>query len=85
MIEPFEIRLTDERLCRIREQVAAFEWDDLADAGGWQSGVGIADLRRLVDHWLGGYDWRAQEAKLNRRSHYKADVEGIPLGARPVS
>lgn len=79
MPEPFTIAIPEARLAWIRERIDAFDWDAVADAGGWRSGVGLADLRRLVDHWRHSYDWRAQEARLNRMPHFIADVDGQAL------
>lgn len=73
---PFTIHVPQERLDAIRQRVAAFDWAAVPDAGGWTSGVGMADLRRLVDHWLNGFDWRAAEARLNTLPQFTADVEG---------
>jgi len=79
MPAPFTIAVPDERLAAIRARVAAFDWDMLPDAGGWRSGVGLADLRRLVDHWLTRYDWRAQERRLNALPQFTVDVLGQRL------
>ena len=79
MIRPFTIAITDDRLSRIRRQLEDFDWQEFPDAGGWKSGVGLADLRRLVDYWLKTFDWRSQEAKLNRRQHHLADIDGQTL------
>ena len=76
MAEPFEISVSDERLSVIRQRIAAFRWEDVPDAGGWRSGVGLADLRRLTGYWLEQYDWRRQEARLNAFPHFLADVDG---------
>src|SRR3546814_10977146 len=75
MPEPFNIAVPDERLHSIRARLEAFDWSALPDAGGWESGVGIADLRRLVDYWLRRYDWRVQEARLNRLAQFTAEVQ----------
>ena len=48
MIEPYKIIVPDERLTAIRAKVQAYDWDQLSDAGGWRSGVGLRDLRRLT-------------------------------------
>ena len=79
MAEPYTIAVPDDRLAAIRAKVAAFDFADLPDAGGWQSGVGVADLRRLVDHWLRRYDWRAMERRLNMLPHFMADIAGQRL------
>ncbi|CAA9540151.1 MAG: Epoxide hydrolase [uncultured Thermomicrobiales bacterium] len=77
--EQFTIAIPDERLAAIRTKVEAFEWDAFPDAGGWRSGVGLADLRRLVRHWLDRYDWRVHEQRLNRLPQFTATVLGERL------
>lgn len=75
MIRPFIIAIPQTRVDQIRERVEQYNWDDLADAGGWKSGVGITDLRRLTTYWLDQYDWRAAEAQLNRQPHFLTTVD----------
>ncbi|MDB5632463.1 MAG: epoxide hydrolase [Tardiphaga sp.] len=79
MAQPFSITVSDARLAFIWARVEAFDWSSVADAGGWRSGVGLADVRRLVDYWLTRYDWRAQERRLNLLPHFTADVLGQRL------
>ncbi len=79
MAEPFTIAVPDAKLAAIRERVAAFDWDAVPDAGGWRSGVGLADLRRLVEHWLTRFDWRAQERRLNALPQFTAEMLGQRL------
>jgi pimeloyl-ACP methyl ester carboxylesterase len=79
MIKPFTIAVPDERLALIAAKVASFDWGSLPDAGGWQSGVGLADLKRLVDHWRMRFDWRAQERRLNALPQFTTEVLGQRL------
>ena len=73
---PFRIAIPQARLDSIRDRVERFGWDDLPDAGAWSAGAGGADLRRLVDHWLHRFDWRAQEAALNELPQFTVDLDG---------
>lgn len=34
------------------------------------------ELRRLVDHWLDGFDWRAAEAEINALPSHSLDIDG---------
>ena len=79
MPEPFNIVVSDERLASIRARLEAFDWSAVPHADGWEIGVGVVDLRRLIDYWLHRYDWRAHEARLNRLPHFMADVQGQRL------
>lgn len=78
MPEPFTIAVPQTRLDAIRAQVERFDWN-MPDSCGWSAGVGLADLRRLIDHWLYRFDWRAQEARLNRLPQFTADMLGQRL------
>ena len=76
MISPYTIYIPDARLAAIMAATRAYDWDALPDAGGWTAGVGVSDLKRLVGHWCGEYDWRATERRLNALPNFMADVEG---------
>lgn len=79
MPESFTIDIPGERLTIIRTSLERFDWSSFPDAGGWGSGVSIADLRRLVDHWLELYDWRATERRLNALPQFTGDILGQRL------
>ncbi|MCA1455893.1 alpha/beta fold hydrolase [Bradyrhizobium sp. BRP22] len=79
MATPYKIEISDDRLATIARKVAAYDWSELPDAGGWRSGVGVADLQRLVTYWQDVYDWRAVERRLNRLPNFMTDIDGEHL------
>ncbi|HXH17073.1 MAG TPA: alpha/beta fold hydrolase [Sphingomonas sp.] len=79
MAKPFTIAVPDERLAAINAKVASFDWGALPDAGSWQSGVGLADLKRLVDYWRTRFDWRSQERRLNAMPQFTTELLGQKL------
>ena len=40
---------------------------------------GATYLRDLLAYWADGFDWRAQEGRLNRFEHHLADVDGFQI------
>lgn len=46
---------------------------------GWTYGTGAAYLRELISYWQNGFDWRAQQARLNTFNHYRASVGGMRI------
>ena len=46
---------------------------------GWRQGTDLDYLRELVGYWRDGFDWRRQEARLNRFHHHRATVAGQHL------
>ncbi|KAJ7660055.1 Alpha/Beta hydrolase protein [Mycena rosella] len=62
---PFNIFIPDDKLALLHKKLELTTFpDELADAG-WEYGVPLADVRRLVERWTNGYNWREHEAALN--------------------
>ncbi len=45
----------------------------------WQVGTDLAYLRQLTAYWRDGFDWRAQEVRLNRFPQFRVPLAGIDL------
>ncbi len=78
-VRPFQIAVPDETLARIREKVAAYAWHEMPEDGGWAYGTNLDYMKELCAYWLEDFDWRAQEAALNRLPQFTAPVEGLDL------
>ena len=78
---PFTVAVPQARLDAIAARVAAYPWfpapDDEADQ--WARGVNTRWLRGLCGYWLKAYDWRAQEAVLNRYPQFIAAIDGVDV------
>ncbi|KAK7464789.1 hypothetical protein VKT23_005996 [Stygiomarasmius scandens] len=62
---PFKISVSDDQLDLLRKKLDLATFPDELENAGWRYGVPLADVKRLVARWKDGYDWRAEEAKLN--------------------
>jgi len=51
----------------------------MPDDGGWAYGTHLGYMKELCAYWLNEFDWRKQEAAINRFSHFIAPVQGIDL------
>jgi pimeloyl-ACP methyl ester carboxylesterase len=75
---PFRIAVAEERIATIRRRVSEFAWDDmpvLVEGGdAWSAGASQAFMRELCDYWVKEYDWRAQEAAINRFPQLMAQI-----------
>ncbi len=78
-LRPFSLTVPDATLAGIRDRVAAYPWHEMPDDGGWGYGTNLDALKQLCRYWIEGFDWREQEAAINRFSHFIAPVEGIDL------
>jgi microsomal epoxide hydrolase len=79
VIHPFRIDVPDTTLEQIRTQVADYPWHEMPDDGGWAYGTPLGYMKELCAYWLNEFDWRKQEAAINRFSHFIAPVQGIDL------
>src|SRR5215468_1167004 len=78
-IERFEIRVPDAVLADLRERLARTRWPDALPGSGWSYGTDLAYLKELCAYWRDGFDWRAQEAKLNRFAQFTTAIDGETL------
>jgi pimeloyl-ACP methyl ester carboxylesterase len=79
MVAPYTIDIPDGRLAAIGTRVAAYDWSQLPDVGGWSAGVGIDDLKRLIVYWQNDFNWRDVERRLNRLPHFSSEIQGDRL------
>jgi len=75
-ITRMRIEVPDEVLDDLRRRLAAARLPDQIPGSGWDYGTDLAYLRELCSYWRDKYDWRAQEAALNRFEHYHTEIDG---------
>jgi pimeloyl-ACP methyl ester carboxylesterase len=78
-IRPFQIAIPQPDLDDLRARLARTRWPDELPGVGWSRGVPLGDLKELAGYWADGFDWRAQEARLNRYSQYTTTIDGQPI------
>ncbi len=76
---PFELHVPDAVLADLGERLARTRWPDEPPLAPWSTGASVEYLKQLVEYWRTGFDWRAQEAKLNRFRQFTVPLAGIEL------
>lgn len=76
---PFTIAVADAVLLDLKRRLDATRWPDAVTDSNWAFGTDLQYLRTLAEYWRSGYDWRAQEAMLNRFQHFTVPIDGINL------
>src|ERR1043166_6658030 len=76
-IEPFRIAVPESVLADLRERLARTRFPDEIPGSGWTYGTNLAYLRELITYWRDRYDWRKEEAALNRFPQFRAKVGGL--------
>src|SRR5205807_669603 len=75
-IEQFKVHVEDDVLEDLRRRLAATRFPDQIKGTGWEYGIPTTYVRELVDYWRDGYDWRAEEARLNEFDHFRTTIDG---------
>lgn len=78
-VRPFTIAIPDEDLEDLQRRLAKTRWPDQMAGSGWDYGTDADYLRDVVGYWRDGFDWRAQEQRLNAFPHYQAIIGGVDL------
>jgi pimeloyl-ACP methyl ester carboxylesterase len=76
----FNLEIPDAAIVDLRERLARTRFPDQAPGDDpWAYGTEVAYLCRLVEHWRTGFDWRAQEARLNAFPQYQVALHDIDV------
>ncbi len=78
-VEPFRVDVDDTVLDDLRRRLEATRFPDPIPGTGWEYGTPIDEVAELVDHWRDGYDWRAQEARLNQLDQFTTEIDGVRI------
>jgi pimeloyl-ACP methyl ester carboxylesterase len=71
----FSIEVSPDVLSDLSSRLENTRWTHQVDGEHWDAGTDVVYLKEFVEYWLGSYDWRAQEAALNRFKHFKTAPE----------
>jgi len=78
-VKPFRIDVPEAVLEDLRTRLLRTRWPGEIAGGGWTYGTNLDYMKELVRYWLEQYDWRAQEAALNRFPQFTALVDGLEI------
>ncbi|WP_316742991.1 epoxide hydrolase [Pedobacter antarcticus] len=78
-IRPFKINVSDKVLSDMRQRVLATRWPDKETVSDQSQGVKLDQIKKLVEYWGKGYDWRKAEAKLNALPQFITNIDGVDI------
>lgn len=73
--QKFQVAIPEDSLELLRKKLELTRLPDELDDSGWEYGSPLADVRRLVERWRNGYNWRAAEAKMNLLPQFTRDID----------
>jgi pimeloyl-ACP methyl ester carboxylesterase len=93
-ITPFRLDVPEADLDDLRLRLRATRWPERETVDDTSQGPQLARMRRLVDRWIDGYDWRRTEALLDGWGQHTTEIDGLSIhflhvrspepGARPL-
>jgi pimeloyl-ACP methyl ester carboxylesterase len=63
----------------LRARIHRTRWPEPAPGEPWSQGTDLVYLQDLLAYWADGFDWPAQQRRLNAYEHYLADIDGIRI------
>ncbi len=78
-ITPYTIVVPDAVLTDLKTRLAMTRFPDEIPGSGWDYGTNLAYLRELVAYWQKGFDWRAQERRLNQLPQFRTNIDGLDI------
>jgi epoxide hydrolase len=75
-IQPFSINISQAAVDDLRARLAHSQWPDLLPGEEWSRGVPVSYMKELTEYWRTGFDWRAQENRLNAFPQFTTEIDG---------
>ena len=74
--EPFRVDVSDDVLADLAQRLRRTRFPNAVEGAGWESGTDLEYLQELVSYWIDGFDWRAQEARINAFPQSTTTIDG---------
>ncbi|WP_225980051.1 epoxide hydrolase family protein [Pseudobacter ginsenosidimutans] len=78
-VKPFTINVQQTVLDDLQHRLRNTRWPDAPANIGWQYGTDPVFLQSLVAYWQNGYDWRKQEAALNKFPQFTVEIDSVTI------
>lgn len=76
---PFRIAIAGAQLDDLYRRLDAARLPASFNEARWEDGTSLDFMQRLAAYWRTGFDWRAQEARMNRFHHFTATIDGLDI------
>jgi epoxide hydrolase len=78
-VTPFRIAVTDAVLQDLHGRLNNTRWPEPELVGDWSQGAPLAWVKDICAYWADGFDWRRQEAALNRFAQFTTELDGLDI------
>jgi pimeloyl-ACP methyl ester carboxylesterase len=75
-VQQFRVEIPQADLDDLQTRLALTRYPTPAPGDDWVYGTPVSYLREMVDYWRTGFDWRAQEARMNEFPQFITEIDG---------
>jgi len=83
--QPFVLNIPDAAITDLKFRLGLTRFPDAAPGDAWAYGSSVDYVRDLVAYWKDVFDWREQEAALNKLPQFKVSLHDIEVHYLHVS
>ena len=74
-VKPYTINIPQDQIDKLRKKLDLAEFPDELDDSGWDYGTPLADVKRLTAYWKDEFDWKKQEAEMNKLPQFQTQIK----------
>lgn len=75
-MKQFKIQISQNEINDLNERLTETRWPNEMINEGWKKGAPTDYLKKLADYWLTKFDWKKQEALLNKYPQFITEIDG---------
>lgn len=75
-MKQFKIQISQNEINDLNERLTKTRWPNEMINEGWKKGAPTDYLKKLADYWLTKFDWKKQEAQLNKYPQFITEIDG---------
>ena len=76
---PFVLEIPDAEIEDLRARLALTRFPDQAPEPPWTFSTDVRFMRKLIEYWRDGFNWRDAETLLNALPQHRVEIDGIDL------
>jgi pimeloyl-ACP methyl ester carboxylesterase len=78
-VRPFRVDVPENALADLRRRIEATRWPTRELVSDRSQGVQLATVQELARYWVGEYDLRRCEARLNALPQFVTEIDGVDI------
>jgi hypothetical protein len=75
-MQKFTIQIPDRDIEYLNQRLVNARWFNSSIDNNWGKGVPAEYLKKVADYWLNKFDWKKQEAVLNKFPQFISEIDG---------